>query len=93
MSYRLPSGVVVTVADSLDTSEAKARATIEIVLEAILDDLHANGKTVIGGLGAFEVRTRPASKARNPRTGEEVQVPPRRRVCFSSTKPLNRQFN
>ena len=49
------------------------------------------GKTVeIRGFGTFKVRKIKAGKARNPRTGEEVQVPARKKVALKISKELNK---
>jgi len=38
----------------------------------------------IQGFGAFELRELKERKIRNPRTGEEIKVPVRRKVVFVS---------
>ena len=48
-----------------------------------------NGEKVqIVGFGAFEVKERPARKARNPKTGEEIQIGARRSPMFKPGKAL-----
>jgi len=42
----------------------------------------------ITGFGTFEVRDRAARKARNPQTGEEIDVPARRSPAFRAGKSL-----
>lgn len=43
-------------------------------------------KVQIVGFGAFEVKERPARKARNPKTGEEIQIGARRSPMFKPGK-------
>ena len=45
-------------------------------------------KVQIVGFGAFEVKERPARKARNPKTGEEIQIGARRSPMFKPGKAL-----
>ena len=47
------------------------------------------GETVrISGLGTFETADTAARTARNPSTGEAVDVPASKRVSFKASKPL-----
>ena len=45
-------------------------------------------KVQIVGFGAFEVKERPARKARTPKTGEEIQIGARRSPMFKPGKAL-----
>ncbi len=47
-----------------------------------------DSKVAIGGFGTFQVRERAARTARNPRTGEQVQVPARKHPSFKAAKKL-----
>ena len=73
-------------AAGLDPSQArKAAARIIEALAAAL----AVGETIeLRGLGTLEVRESKACMAHNPRTGEAVDVPPRRRVVFRPGREL-----
>lgn len=94
MSYRLPPGLVAAVAENLELpSKAAAHDTIEAILDALVDQLHIQGRVSIGGFGTLELRERAARAARNPKTGEPVSIPPRTRLAFTGAKTLNEQFN
>jgi len=56
----------------------------EVITEALSD---ANN-IEIRGFGSFKVKTRKARKARNPRTGETVDVPERQVPTFKPSKEL-----
>ncbi|GHV79608.1 hypothetical protein AGMMS49944_13990 [Spirochaetia bacterium] len=64
----------------LDIHQARELAArIVVAMAAAL----ASGDGVeLRGLGSLEVKTHPERRARVPRTGEPVTVPPRRRVVF-----------
>jgi len=64
----------------LDGIQAK-QATIQII-EALARSLVSGERVELRGLGSLEVKERIAHIARNPKTGEAVNVPPRRRVVF-----------
>ncbi len=76
----------------MDLSEAVYRAVglsrnesselVESVLEHMSDAL-ARGETVkISSFGTFSVRSKSARMGRNPKTGEEVPIDPRRVLTF-----------
>lgn len=55
---------------------------IQKTLDCIIESL-ANGSTVeLRNFGIFKIKSRRARKGRNPRTGTEVQVPPKKVVVF-----------
>ena len=45
-------------------------------------------KVAIVGFGRFEVKDRPARKARNPRTGEEIEIAASKAPAFKAGKAL-----
>ncbi|MBQ8311100.1 MAG: HU family DNA-binding protein [Clostridia bacterium] len=47
----------------------------------------------ISGFGTFEVREREAYTARNPKTGESVEMPSSRRIAFLPGKTLKEKIN
>ncbi len=63
------------VAAASDISKAAAARAVDAVFEAISDGLKKGDVVSIAGFGNFSVRQRAARMARNPRTGEAVQVP------------------
>jgi len=75
----------------IDTERARKLTTG--IIEALTVAL-ATGKAVeLRGLGSLEVKERKAYKARNPKTGEAVNVQPRRRVIFHSGRGLKKALN
>lgn len=65
-------------------SEAAINAFIEVVTEAL-----KNGDSVeIRGFGTFFMKERAARVARNPKTGEKIEVPPKLVPAFKPGKDL-----
>jgi len=70
--------------------------TTEKILDGVFNSLRdiiveADGeiRIEIRDFGVFEVKkTKPKSRARNPRTGEIIQVPARKKVHFKAGKKL-----
>ena len=67
--------------------EDSARA-LDAVLNAIADSLGKAEPVTLIGFGTFDVRERAAHKARNPQTGEIMDVPARKAVRFRAGKAL-----
>lgn len=67
---------------------ADAQATVMTILETMAQALAAGQRIELRGFGSFAVHQRPARQARNPRTGEAVEVPERRVVHFKPGKAL-----
>lgn len=70
------------------TTQTEAKAAVNKVFEAMRKALEDGDKVVVQGFGSFHVVMRKSKPARNPRTGEPVQIPPRRRVKFKMSKEL-----
>jgi len=72
----------------LGTTKADAERAVETVIETIVSALKKNEEVSIAGLGIFKTKMRAARVARNPRTGESVQVPSMRVPKFQAAKAL-----
>lgn len=59
-------------------------AFIDVIVEALTQ----GDKVQIVGFGSFEVKDRPARKARNPRTGEEIDIAATKAPVFKAGKAL-----
>jgi nucleoid DNA-binding protein len=69
-------------------------ATKEIVqwtFEAIIETLVSDGRIELRNFGVFEVKQRKPRKARNPRTGERVNVEAKNVVTFQPGKEMEEQ--
>lgn len=72
----------------------KAREVMDAIFDPdpsiglIAQELCAGGKVAISGFGTFEARPRKARSARNPHTGEEMNIPATRAPAFKAGKPL-----
>jgi DNA-binding protein HU-beta len=75
------------------TSKASARRALNAVGASIFDALSAGESVRWGGLGSFKIRQRKPRKGRNPRTGEELQIPARKTITFSPAKALRERLN
>ena len=60
----------------------EAAEMVDAVLEAVAERLVAGEPVKLSGFGAFSVRAKGARVGRNPRTGVEAPISPRRVVSF-----------
>lgn len=69
-------------------SKAKAEMAVETIFEAMKRALERGERIELRGFGVFTVRPRKTGIGRNPRTGEEVEIPPGKAVRFKPGKEL-----
>ncbi|MEJ5143638.1 HU family DNA-binding protein [Gluconobacter albidus] len=85
--------IVDLIAVETEVTHAKARQTVDRLIDAILDAAVRGEEVNITGLGKFSVKSRPAHMSRNPRTGERVEVPVRYTLNFASGTAVARKLN
>jgi integration host factor subunit alpha len=74
-------------------SRSESLAMVELVLNEITDTL-AKGETVkLSSFGSFIVRKKKQRVGRNPKTGTEATILPRRVVVFKPSAILKQQIN
>jgi nucleoid DNA-binding protein len=69
------------------------KVLIEQFLEDVKDCLVEGKHLEIRGFGTFKVKNHKARKARNPKTGDTVQVPARKKAVFKVSRELNKMLN
>lgn len=80
--------LVVKIAEKAGLTKANAERSLNAFLDAVEDTLVKDGKLMLTGFGTFAVETRKARKGRNPRTGQEIQIPESKVVKFRPGKLL-----
>lgn len=72
----------------LGVSRHEAAELVESVLSTISDALCAGEDVKLSGFGSFELREKSARTGRNPKTGQEVPITPRRVLVFKASPVL-----
>ncbi|MFA6131352.1 MAG: HU family DNA-binding protein [Patescibacteria group bacterium] len=72
----------------MDVSKKHAEEVVDFVFDTIAASLKKGDDVAIAGFGAFVVKARKARTARNPRTGEMVNVPATKVPRFKPGKAL-----
>ena len=76
-----------------ETSKRAAGDAVEAVLTAIAKGVAKSGTVQLIGFGTFKVAKRAARTGRNPKTGEEVPILPRRVLVFRPSHVLKNRIN
>ena len=85
--------IIDAAADSAELSKSDMSSALDALLDTITDALKAGERVALTGFGTFEVRDRAARTARNPQTGEEIQVPASKAPAFKAGKALKDAVN
>jgi DNA-binding protein HU-beta len=80
--------IVNAVVNKTGVSRTKAEQAVETVFEAMKDALGKGERIELRRFGVFNVRPRKTGIGRNPRTGQEVSIPPGKAVRFKPGKEL-----
>ena len=74
-------------------SRSRSLAMVELVLEEITASLERGEPVKLSSFGSFLVRKKKQRVGRNPRTGTEVPISPRRVIVFKPSAILKQQIN
>ena len=85
--------LISSVAESSGLTKADAGRAVDGVFDTIASALSSGDDVRIVGFGSFSVANRAASTGRNPRTGEEIQIPASKQPKFKAGAPLKSAVN
>jgi nucleoid DNA-binding protein len=80
--------IVKTISDEIGLTQLKTKEIVQKTFDAIVETLVEEGRIELRNFGVFEVKKRAARKARNPRTGDRVDVPAKYVVTFKPGKEM-----
>jgi len=82
--------IVKTISDECGLTQLKTKEIVQKTFEAIIDTLveDSRHRIELRNFGVFEVKKRAARKARNPKTGEAVEVSEKFVVTFKPGKEM-----
>ena len=80
--------IINKVHEDLGVTKADAERAVETVISCVVGALKDGNEVSIAGLGIFSAKMRNARSARNPRTGETIEVPAMRVPKFRAAKAL-----
>ncbi|MET0605612.1 MAG: integration host factor subunit alpha [Beijerinckiaceae bacterium] len=77
----------------LGLSRAESAQLVEQVLKEICDSLERGENVKLSSFGSFIVRAKNERVGRNPKTGVEVPISPRRVMVFKASNVLKARIN
>lgn len=80
-------------ASSAGMSKKESADVVETVFETIKNTLERGEKIKISGFGNFEVKEKEERTGRNPQTGQEIKIAPRRVLTFKPSQVLRTAVN
>jgi len=81
------------VAEQIGYTKNQSIYRIEILLELIKRSLESGEDVLVSGFGKFCVKEKRERKGRNPATGEDMMLEPRRVVTFRCSRQLRERIN
>jgi nucleoid DNA-binding protein len=76
------------IADTTGIPQAQVAVIVQRILDGITEMLVSEGRIELRNFGIFEVKQRKPRRARNPHSGEAVDVPARMVVTFKPGKEM-----
>ena len=83
--------IVKQISERTGLTQLKTKEIVQLTFDAIVDTLIEDSRIELRNFGVFQVKRRKARKARNPRTGDKVDVPPKNVVTFKPGKEMEEQ--
>ena len=74
-------------------NEIDISLSAEIIQKAIVESLKKRKRIEIRGFGSFSIRDRKSIRARNPKSGESIELPKRSIPYFRASKFLKQRVN
>jgi len=87
------SELIDQLAERLKLERGRSEILINTILDTMVNALNEDDRIEIRGFGSFEVRHYKGYSGRNPRTGETVDVKPKRLPFFKTGKELRERVN
>jgi integration host factor subunit beta len=76
-----------------DLTKKHSEVIVDTVFQSIIDALNRGEKIELRGFGSFRLRQREPRKGRNPKTGDKVDVPPKKVPYFKPGTELKDLIN
>ena len=87
------SDLVEVLSESEDLTRTKAEEIVNLVFSEMKNALVAGDRVEIRGLGSFKVKSYDGYKGRNPKTGKQIKVKPKKLPFFKVGKELKERVD
>ena len=85
--------IVESIRSELDIPKSSCAEMVEILLDMMKSTLVSGEDVMISGFGKFSVKNKRERRGRNPATGEDMILPPRKVVTFKCSGKLRDKVN
>ena len=82
-----------SISDQIGYTKNQASEIVEILLELMKSSLESGDDVLISGFGKFQVKEKKERKGRNPATGNDMMLKPRKVVTFRCSGNLRKRIN
>lgn len=80
--------LVENIFEKIGLSKKEAQEIIEILFETMKQTFVEGESVKLSGFGTFNVRKKMARRGRNPKTGDDLEITPRRVITFRASNQL-----
>lgn len=87
------SELIKAISQAVNLPHREASSITNTILETMIDTLAAGDSIEIRGFGSFVIKEYDAYQGRNPKTGEKIEVPPKKLPFFKVGKELKERVN
>ena len=87
------SQLIEALAVKQNISNNRASLLVDAILKELQRSLCSGDRIEFRGFGSFSIKEHESYVARNPRTGENVKVPPRKRIRFRMSDAIFKRLN
>lgn len=85
--------IIENIYEKVGFSKKEVSKIVESVFDIIKESLQQEEKIKISGFGNFVIRKKRARRGRNPQTGNDIEISPRRILTFKPSQVLKSSLN
>ena len=89
----IKADIINKVSEGASITKVKSIEAVEAVFDAMKSAMQRGERIELRGFGSFRLRKREPRKGRNPKTGDKVDVPPKKVPYFKPGKELKELIN
>lgn len=82
--------LIAKIAQENEITKKAAKECLEMVVASIVGGMTTEGSVRISGLGTFSVKETSVRMGRNPKTGEEIEIPASKAPKFKASSTLKK---
>jgi integration host factor subunit alpha len=88
VEFMTKADLVERIFEKIGLSKKEAQEIIEILFDTMRQTFIEGESVKISGFGTFNVRQKTARRGRNPKTGDDLEITPRRVITFRASNQV-----